>query len=158
MHGEVIERLKPEPFVRGTAAARPEQEALLPALDDPYQASGLAASSEVSRLVIVMGREGFKAGGKAYHTLQYVHIGLGEFGFWDDGHWFNYVFSDIQPKLVTVRGRNLVRIFDYIGLRRMPWIRVADRDFRAADDADDGEPVITRIEVTDWVPPKKREG
>ena len=97
-----------------------------------------------------MGKDGFKAGGRAYYALQYVHISMGEFGFWDDGQWFNFLWSDLQPKLVTVRGRNLLRGWDYISLRRMPWIRQADRDFRGGYGAGDDEPSITRIEVTDW--------
>ena len=60
------------------------------------------------------------------------------------------MFADIQPKLVTVHGRNLLRIFDYIGLRRMPWIRQADRDFRAVGGPADNEPIITLIDVQDW--------
>lgn len=150
MHGETVERLRPEPYVRGEAA-RAERDAKLPGLGDPYQAAGHPENGEVSRLVLVMGRDGFKAGGKAYHFLQYVHISLGEFGFWDDGQHFTFVFSDLQPKLVTVRGRNLLRICDYISLRRMPWIRVADRDFRMSTGVEGEEPIITGIEVTDWV-------
>ena len=47
-----------------------------------------------------------------------------------------------------MRGRDLLRIFDYIRLRRLPWIRQADRDFRA------DEPIILKIEIEDWVPPE----
>ena len=106
--------------------------------------------NEVSRLVLVMGKDGFRIGEQAYIVFQYVHIGIGQFGFTANGQVFSFVFSDIQPKLVTVHGRNLLRIFDYISLRRMPWIRQADRDFRAVDGTPDNEPIITRIEVEDW--------
>lgn len=138
------------------AESKAETHARLPREDDAYQAAGLPESSEVSRLVLVMGKDGFKAGGRAYYFLQYVHISMGEFGFWDDGQWFNFIWSDLQAKLVTVRGRNLLRTCDYISLRRMPWIRQADRDFRGGFAAND-ESIITRIEVTDWKHPAERK-
>ena len=126
----------------------------MPGENDEYLAFGLAENNEVSRLVLVMGKDGFKAGGRAYYFLQYVHISMGEFGYWDDGQWFNFLWSDLQPKLVTVRGRNLLRGCDYIGLRRMPWIRMADRDFRGFSGVPEDEPIITRIELTDWKRPQ----
>jgi hypothetical protein len=149
MQDEVIERLRPAPFVR--AAPQAERDAKLPGLGDPYQAAGLPENGEPSRLALVMGKDGFKAGGTAYRFLQYVHIGLGEFGFVDDGHWFRFIWSDLQPKLVTVRGRNLLRICDYVSMKRMPWIRVADRDFRIGSGVEGAEPIITGIEFADWV-------
>jgi hypothetical protein len=96
-----------------------------------------------------MGKDGFRPGETAYVMLQYVHVGLGQFGFTATGQRFTLVVSDLQPKLVTVEGRNLLKTFDYIGLRRMPWIRQADRDFRAIG-GEDTEAVITRIVVEDW--------
>ena len=98
-----VERLRPEPMcaARRRASGEGRQAA------GPWRSvsgGGHPENGEVSRLVLVMGRDGFKAGGKAYHFLQYVHISLGEFGFWDDGQHFTFVFSDLQPKLVTVRG------------------------------------------------------
>jgi hypothetical protein len=105
--------------------ARPdtlEKAALLPGLNTDYKASG-TVDNEVSRLVLVMGKDGFRIGSTAYITLQYVHLGIGLLGFTANGQVFSFLFSDLQPKLLTVYGRNLLRIYDYIGLRRMPWIR-----------------------------------
>ena len=155
MHAETVERMKrPEPYLRGPEAGRTEKDGKLPGENDGYQAAGLPDNHEVSRLVLVMGREGFKHGAVAYVFLQYVHIGIGELGFTaDGGQFFRFLFSDLQPKQVTVHGRNLQRICDYIGLRRMPWIRQADRDFRAADETENSEPIITRIEIVDWKRP-----
>ena len=109
--------------------------------------------SEIPRLVVVMGKDGFKPGATAYYVLQYVHIGLGEVGFTASGdQWFSYVFADRQPKQLKVEGTNLLRICDYIGLHRMPWIRLADRSFRPGD-ADPGDKaIITRITLEDWMP------
>jgi hypothetical protein len=146
-----LEGYKPDAYLRTSSASRPEKDALLPGVNDPYKAAGTPDNNEVSRLVLIMGKDGFKPAATAYYIMQYVHIGLGEFGFDAGGQFFRFVFSDLQPKLVTVRGRSLLRICDYISLRRMPWIRQADRDFRVVDGAADGEPVITRIDVTDWV-------
>ena len=76
------------PYSKAALSARAETEAMLPALSDPYKAAGTPENGEVSRLVLVMGKDGFKPGGTAYYFLQYVHIGMGEFGFSDDGQWF----------------------------------------------------------------------
>ena len=153
MPGDSVERLlKPEPYARSGEASRAEKDAMWPGLNDPYKAAGGPDSGEVSRLVVVMGKDGFKPGATAYYILQYVHLGLGEFGYAANGEQqFSYLFGDRQPKLLTVRGCELLRICDYIGLRRMPWIRLADRDFRPGDGVPSGEPIITRIEVTDWM-------
>jgi hypothetical protein len=144
---DLKDRLKPLPFKR-PVTPRPEQDALLPAQDNPYKAAGIADNNELPSLVLIMGKEGFKDGSTAYYSVQYVHLGLGEFGFTEDGQWFRFVVSDLQPKQITVRGRDLLRIFDYIRLRRLPWIREADRDLR------NGEPIITQLDIDDWVPPE----
>ena len=115
MHADAV-ALKPELFTRGVESRKCAQ---LPGLNDAYKASAHPASGEVGSLVLIMGKDGFKLGATAYHIMQYVHIGLGEFGFEADGQVFRFLFSDLQPKLVTVRGRNLLRICDYIGLRRI---------------------------------------
>jgi hypothetical protein len=144
------ETFDPTTYRKGEPDAKPaEKAALLPALNDPYKAGGFA-DSDVSRLVLVMGKDGFRIGENAYIVFQYVHLGMGQLGFTANGQVFSFVFSDLQPKLVTVHGRNLQRIFDYISLRRMPWIRQTDRDFRSTDDTTDKEPIITKIDVEDW--------
>jgi hypothetical protein len=144
----------PDAYLRRPA---PEKTAMLPGLNDPNKAAGFV-DNEVSRLVLIMGKDGFRIGRMAYVFLQYVHIGLGELGFTADGQVFRFIFSDLQPKLVTVRGRNLQRICDYVSLRRMQWIRQADRDFRPADQAADDEPIITRIDIEDWKPEESQSG
>lgn len=44
---------------------------------------------------------------------------------------------------VAIEGRNLWELYDYIHQHRMPWVRVAARDF-----AQDGETVVTKISVS----------
>ena len=128
---------------------------LLPGLNSPYKASS-TVDGEVSRLVVILGKDGFRPGSVAYVTLQYAHIGTGEFSFTGDGQAFSFLFSDLQPKLMTVHGRNLLRMYHHIGLRRMAWIRQTDRDFRLVGEEAD-EPVITRIEISDWKRPTEEK-
>ena len=152
MHAESVERLKVEPYVRGGGGA--EREARLPWLTDPYQAAPGADNHELSRLALVFGREQFKPGGSPYVFVQYVHLGRGEFGLTGEGQFFRFLIADLEPKRLTAHGRNLQRICDLISLRKLAWIRQADRDFRTADGAGDHEPIITKIEVEDWVRPE----
>jgi len=149
-----LERLaSAEPFTRRIA---PEKAAALPEPSDPYKAFGFV-ENEVNRLVLMMGKDGFKIGAVAYHFLQYTYIGRGEMGFDEAGQFFRFLYCDLDPKLVTVYGRNLLRICDQISQRRMPWIREADRNFKPPADMPGDEPVITRIEITDWKPKEMRE-
>jgi hypothetical protein len=146
------EKLKPLPFTRQVSPARPEAEARWPTFTDPYKAGGAAIDAEIPCLVIVLGRDGFKPGQTAYRVLQYVYLDEGEAGFTADGdQWFSYVFASRAPKRLTVHGRGIFRYADLIGHKRQPWIRLADRDFRAGE-ARDEEPVITRITLEDWMP------
>ena len=132
-----------------------DKVALLPGLNSPYKASS-TVDGEVTRLVVIMGKDGFRIGSVAYVTLQYAHLGVGEMIFTATGQTLNFLFSDLQPKLLTVHGRNLLRTYHHIGLKRMAWIRQTDRDFTLVGDAAD-EPVITRIEVCDWKRPKEEQ-
>jgi hypothetical protein len=126
-----------------------ERTAALPGPNDLYKAADYA-DSELNRLVLVMGKQGFRIGGTAYVFLQYMFIGTVELGFTQEGQVFRFVLSDTQPKLVTVYGQNLVQICDHIALRKMQWIRQADGDFTAPVSGD--EAIITKIEIRDWLP------
>jgi hypothetical protein len=44
---------------------------------------------------------------------------------------------------VTIRGRNLWRLYDYIHQHRIPWIMQASRDF-----SQDGQTIVTDIVFT----------
>jgi hypothetical protein len=129
--------------------------ALLPGLNSPYKAAS-TVDGEVSRLVVIMGKDGFRIGSVAYVTLQYAHLGTGELAFAANGQVFSFLFSDLQPKLLTVHGRNLLRIYHHVGLKRMAWIRQTDRDFRLVGDEAD-EPIITRATVTNWKRPREEQ-
>lgn len=55
-------------------------------------------------------------------------------------------FCGSRTTAVTILGRNLGRLYDYLHQHRMPWIARIDsgRDFAA-----DGEPVVTAIEIAE---------
>jgi hypothetical protein len=52
-------------------------------------------------------------------------------------------FLGMEPVKVTIRGRNLWRLYDYIHQHRVAWIMQAARDF-----AQDGQTVITSVRFT----------
>jgi hypothetical protein len=133
------------------AAARTEAEPAWPGLNDPYRAAASPDNDVITRLVVVMGRDRFKPGNApAYYTLQYHDMGTGEYGFSADGHWFRIPFHEAgRTRLLEAHGRGIFRIGDYISLCRMPWIRLADRDFRLSDGADADTPIFTRITIED---------
>lgn len=144
MRDEMADLLNPN-FSR-READRQVGRAALPGPDDPYQAAGSGDGKETPLLVLVTRRP-------PYHAFEYPHIGNLVWDTTPDGEIFRFVYSGFEPKRVAVHGDGLMRIWHQIGLRQIPWIRQADRDFRPAG-ARSKEPVITRLEVTDWVRPR----
>lgn len=63
-----------------------------------------------------------------------------------DGASFTFVFAGAKVWELTVEGRNLWRLYDYMSLSRWPYLRVATRDFEQA-----GE-VVTAVRVKDITP------
>jgi hypothetical protein len=123
-----------------------EADSLLPGDGDPYKAAGAQSNESLTRLCCIMGREGFQPGGKAYRFFQYVHLDSDtDLGFSNDRQIVTLRFAGLHPVMVIIGGRNLLRICDSIHLHRMPWIRVADRDF-----AEGSKEIITSIEVTEY--------
>jgi hypothetical protein len=144
-----VESFKDAVYTRSATAARTETETPWPGIADPYRAAGNADSDGIARLVVVMGGDRFKPGDQpAYYTLLYHDMGTGEYGFGADGQWFRIPFHESgRSRLLEARGRSILRIGDYISLSRMPWIRLADRDFRPGDGADADAPIFTHISV-----------
>jgi hypothetical protein len=136
---------KPDSFARKFAT---ERTATLPGMNDLYEAAGYA-DGDLNRLVLVMGKNGFRVGGTAYVFMQYMYVGTVELGFTEEGQEFRFILSDTQPKMVTVFGRNLVQLCDQITQRKVHWIREADEDFRAPVSGEDA--VITKIELCDML-------
>ena len=142
---ERTRRVAPPASDRAVSPYQPEANAAFPGYGDPYKAAGPESSESLTRLVCIMGKEGFQPGGKAYRFFQYVHLDSDtDFGLTKDGQVIRLRFVGLNPVLVIIRGRNLLRICDSIHLHRMPWIRVADRDF-----ADGQKEIITAIEIVE---------
>jgi hypothetical protein len=143
---DVLEKTRRGPVgasEKGVSLRAAEGESLLPGDGDPYKAAGMQSNESLTRLCLIMGRESFQAGGKPYRFFQYVHLDSDtDFGFTKDGQVITLRFAGLNPVIVIVKGRNLLRICDYIHLHRLPWIRVADRDF-----AEGSKEIITSIEV-----------
>jgi hypothetical protein len=136
-----------------------DDDAALPGSADSYKAAGTPANHSLTRLCCVMGREEFRKGGKAYRYFQYVHMESDtDLGFTEHGQVLTLRFASAS-KLVEIKilGRNLLRICDDIHLHRMPWIRVADRDYRAPDGEADNKPVITEIRIEEVAEPTRGE-
>ena len=75
-------------------------------------------------------------------SLQYHHIDAkSEF----NGGSFTFLFSGAKLWELTVEGRNLWRLYDYISLCRWPYIRVATRDF------DEQGEVVTAVRIKEIV-------
>ncbi len=73
-------------------------------------------------------------------SFQFAHLGYQEY---DPGNtWFIIEFNEPEKWKLTVRGRNLWAIYNYIAQHRLEWIREADRDF-----AGDREAIITGIAI-----------
>ena len=132
----------------GTAAL-----AALPGEDTPYQAAGMANTHECNLLVVILGKDGFRPGHIPYHGFEYPHIGNLKFGFTEAGYLFRFIYSGPEPEEVILHGEGdgVLRIWHQIGERQIPWIRMAERDFRPAGAAADA-PIFTSISVRPWKP------
>jgi hypothetical protein len=110
----------------------------LPDASAPYQAHGRASNKPVYTLHCALGKDGFR-------SFQYAHLDSNsEFRIEPKGHVITVRFVGTKVMTVTVRGRNLWKVYDYLHQHRLPWIMRADRDF--ADGADK-QPLITTIEI-----------
>ena len=116
----------------------PESDAALPDPAAPYQAHGRASNAPVYTLHCALGKDGFR-------SFQYAHLDSDSaFRIEPRGHVITVRFAGTRTVAVTIRGRNLGRLYDYLHQHRIPWVMRADRDF--ADGAD-RQPLITAIEI-----------
>jgi len=119
-------------MLRAAAGARPPNDE-----EEGDEDLGLCAARPSVKWVAglhVMLRQG------AVRSFQFSHLGHQEY----DAANTRFVLEFNQPEKwrVTVRGRNLWTIYDYITQHRLAWIREADRDF-----AGDKEAIITAIAI-----------
>jgi hypothetical protein len=134
MHGDFLKErvlsipLKPD--------AAPDRE--LPDAAAPYQAHGRAVNKPVYTLHCCLGKDG-------YRSFQYMHLDSDSaFGIEFTGHVISLRFAGVKIMQVTIRGRNLWQLYDYLHQHRIPWVMRVDRDFA---DGTDKQVVITAIEI-----------
>ena len=78
-------------------------------------------------------------------TLYYHHLDAkSEF----NGNSFTFLFTGAKLWELTVEGRNLWRLYDYISLSRWPYLRVVTRDFGGKGDSDE---VVTAVRIKEIV-------
>jgi hypothetical protein len=113
---------------------REDSDNELPDAESPYQAHARAANKTVYTLHCCLGKDG-------YRSFQYVHLDS-DSGFRIDpkGQTITVRFVGTKHLQVTISGRNLWHLYDYLHQHRMPWIMRADRDF-----GEDKEAIITAI-------------
>jgi hypothetical protein len=119
--------------------AQPEDELAdsdLPDASAPYRAHALPANKPVYTLHCCLGKDG-------YRSFQYVHLDSdNSFQTASAGHVITLRFAGTQVMQVTLKGRNLRRLYDNLHQHRIPWIMRADRDL-----AEEQEAIITAIEI-----------
>jgi len=108
----------------------------LPVASAPYQAFARPANRPVYTLHCGLGKDGFR-------SFQYVHYDSdSSFKTLPSGHVITLRFAGTQVMQVTIKGRNLWRLYDYLHQHSIPWIMRADRDL-----AEEQEAIITAIEI-----------
>jgi hypothetical protein len=107
----------------------------LPDTSVPYQAHARPANKPIYTLHCCLGKDG-------YRSFQYVHLDSDtSFNTAAAGHVITLRFAGTQVVQITIAGRKLWRLYDYLHQHRIAWIMRADRDL-----ADDQEAIITVIE------------
>jgi len=141
MHDEhladVLSRRSPG---RSRDGADTSGERMLPDSGEGYLAHARPSNNPVYTLHCLLGKEG-------YRSFQYVHLDSdSRFAVDGKGQVISLRFCASKTMAVTIRGRNLGRLYDYLHQHRMPWIMRVDsgRDFGA-----DHEPVILAVEIAE---------
>lgn len=116
--------------------AAEETESQLPDPTAPYEAYGRAANKPLYTLHCCLGADG-------YRSFQYVHLdSWSHFESSAEGQTIRLRFGGTRLVDVTIAGRNLRLLYDYIHQHRMPWIRLCDNSF-----TDGAKPIITRLRI-----------
>jgi hypothetical protein len=74
------------------------------------------------------------------HSFQYVH--MDSYSTYT-AESITLKFLGMEPVKVVIRGRNLLRLYDYLHQHRIAWIMQVARDF-----AQDGKTVVTHVSFT----------
>jgi len=108
----------------------------LPDTSGPYQAFARPSNKPIYTLHCWLGKDG-------YRSFQYCHLDSNSsFKTGPAGHVITVRFAGTQLIQVTITGRKLWRLYDYVFQHRLAWIARSDRDL-----ADAHEAVITAIEI-----------
>ena len=98
------------------------------------------ANKALYTLHCALGKDGFR-------SFQYAHLDSdSEFRIEPGGHVLTLRFAGFRTTKVTIRGRNLWQLYDYLHQHRIPWIMRADRDF---PDGAGKQPLISTIEFAE---------
>jgi hypothetical protein len=116
----------------------------LPDTSGPYQAFARPANKPLYTLHCWLGKEG-------YRSFQYVNLDSdSSFKTGPAGHVITLRFAGTQLMQVTITGRKLWRLYDYLHQHRTAFVMRADRDL-----ADEQEAIISAIEI---VPVESSDG
>lgn len=120
---------------RPAAPAEEPDDLDLPNGEMPYKAYSRPAEKPVYTLHCCLGKDG-------YRSFQYVHLDSESKFEFGPSQIIRIRFAGSRTTQLTLRGRNLNLLFDYLHQHRVRWIMVADRDFAA-----DVEAVITELKI-----------
>lgn len=141
-------------LTRGRKAAERDEGRELPPesnLPDPsrgYEPYSRPSNKPLYTLHCVLGRDG-------YRSFQYVHLDSdGSLSVDERGHVVQLRFCGSKTMAVTIRGRNLWRLYDYLHQHRIAWVMRVDR---GRDFAQDSEPVVNSIDIEEVRPPAAGE-
>src|SRR4051794_3819674 len=119
MDDEVRER---DPLKRFLPPPPEAEEEGLPSLKPgEYRAHGRPANKPIHSVHFVT-----PAG--TVRSFQYVHL---DSGSRYTAERITIQFMGLEPVRVTIEGRNLWRLYDYLHQHRVPWVLVAAREFAA---------------------------
>jgi hypothetical protein len=118
-----------------TTESVPEEETGLPLLmDGEYQPYGRPANKPLYSIHFI-------DSSREIRSFQYVHLDSDSTYSPD---CITLRFLGMEPVKVSIHGRNLWRLHDYIHQHRVPWILEAARDL-----ARDGQPIVTEVVFAD---------
>ena len=136
-------RTEPRPDAAATAAGEDAHEfEPLPKSSDDYVAFGRPGNKPLVSLILMLKNGSFE--GFAYAGLE--RVGLTPAEEIGGGNELVLRFAGSTVTEVRIKGRNLVKLYAYLGQHRTPWLRElpSGRDFEPT-----GTAVITSIEVVD---------
>ena len=113
------------------------EDATLPDPASDYdKAWGNARVKPTATLHCVLGSAG-------YESFTYAHLAANHKFRFGKQQEIILQFIDGKRWQVIIRGRNMLKLYDYILQCRMPWVRKADRDFET------DKPIVTDIQIVE---------